>query len=49
MFLMQSLMADFVQFSRAFANFIFFKERLGTRLSALNFEVSPIFPFFLRS
>ena len=50
LFLMQSLMADFVQFSSAYAKFLFLKGRMGTRLqSALNFEVCLIFPYFLGS
>ena len=50
LFLMQSLMADFVQFSSAYAKFLFLKGRMGTRLqSALNFEVYLIFPYFLGS
>ena len=31
-------LADFAQFSSAFAEFLFFKGRLGTRLASLNFQ-----------
>ena len=36
---MKSLVADFVQFSGACAKFLFLEGRLGTGVSARNFEI----------
>ena len=46
-FFMEILTANFIQFSSAIANFLFFQGRLNTRLCVLNFLILLKFSQFL--